>query len=584
MPVSSSNHPGRGPSSGVSFARVSVPMRDEVRLNAAVYTPTHHASGVPTVLELTPYGVDGLHADGLLFASRGMAFLGVDLRGRGDSAGVFTPNIGDRSDGVDLIDWITRQPWSDGRVVLHGWSYVGQSCWMILGAAHPAVAAASISAPMVPAVDLPRNGVPTSILAGWRAGLVGRGTSYASNADAGLWAQEMADVLAAGLPVWSAAEAFGVPIDEHLSRYLYTPDAGPAWAGQDCSEDEIAAISVPVLAVGGAHDDCILGTFHQWSRYERLAPGASSASSHLLLGPWDHVGSLTGSCSVGDLRFDDAANVDLDDLRARWFRHVLFGDPEPGLLADRFVYYLAGAEEWRAAPSVESATSDHRELALRSLPGPHDVFHSGWLDSEPGDGPDYDVTLDPRDTRVLELELTPRQRSTGDGASPRYVDLMMAQAGSDPTSQFFSVTVDGDGVVYHSRPFDRECSVVGRPSLRLRAVCDADDADLLVLLHVVLPSGDAVFLSSDLLRLSRREGGGTIRRLSPGVEEDIDISTFRFTARVLPAGARVRLTVRSAWSTVSLPSGDGLRDHPAVHLRIVHSSAAPSVLRLPLGA
>jgi predicted acyl esterase len=120
--------------------------------------------------------------------------------------------------------------------------------------------------------------------------------------------------------------------------------------------------------------------------------------------------------------------------------------------------------------------------------------------------------------------------------------------------------------------------------LRLRVVSDAADTDLLVLVHVILPSGDAVFLSSALLRLSRRDANGTVRPMVPGVEQELDITTFRFCARVLPVGARLRLTVRSAWSTFSLPSADGRRDHPAVHLRLVHRRDAPSSLTLPVGS
>ncbi|MBU6245729.1 MAG: hypothetical protein KGP12_11000 [Actinomycetales bacterium] len=429
------------------------------------------------------------------------------------------------------------------------------------------------------------TGWPTSLSTPrWRSGLVGRGTSYESNGDDGLWAQEITEVLASDLPIWTAAEAFGVPYDEDLARHLETPDPGPAWNGFECRDDEVAAIAVPVLAVGGAHDDCSHGTFHIWSRFERLAPGSASPSSHLLVGPWDHLGSQIGTASVGDLHFGPAARVDVRQLRTDWFRHVLFDEPEPELLTDRFVYYVAGAEAWRAAASVESATVGEYPLYLRSMPGLNDAFHSGWLEDTPADGPDYPLTLDPRDARVLELELTPRLRMTPEGPSLAYDDLMMVQAGNDPTNQLFTLSVDGEGVVYHSRPLEQACPIIGRPSLRLRVVSDAVDTDLLVLVHGILPSGDAVFLSSALLRLSRRDVNGTVRPMVPGVEQELDIITFRFCARVLPVGARLRLTVRSAWSTFSLPSADGRRDHPAVHLRLVHRRGAPSSLTLPVGS
>ena len=43
------------------------------------------------------------------------------------------------------------------------------------------------------------------------------------------------------------------------------------------------------------------------------------------------------------------------------------------------------------------------------------------------------------------------------------------------------------------------------------------------------------------------------------------------------------MTVRSAWSSLTLPSADGLRNHPPVTLRVLHRVDDPAVLTLPLG-
>jgi predicted acyl esterase len=38
---------------------------------------------VPVVMELTPYGVDHLHPDGVFWANNGFAYVAIDVRGRG---------------------------------------------------------------------------------------------------------------------------------------------------------------------------------------------------------------------------------------------------------------------------------------------------------------------------------------------------------------------------------------------------------------------------------------------------------------------------------------------------------------------
>jgi uncharacterized protein len=66
----------------------------------------------------------GTYTDRLL--KRGYAVVGVSVRGTGCSQGVFDPfdhTMG--TDGYDSIEWIARQPWSDGRVGMIGVSFGG---------------------------------------------------------------------------------------------------------------------------------------------------------------------------------------------------------------------------------------------------------------------------------------------------------------------------------------------------------------------------------------------------------------------------------------------------------------------------
>src|ERR1700733_4609625 len=96
-----------------------VKMRDGVELDADVYRPD--ATGkFPVIIARTPYNKStetGNHlAMGRYFATRGYVYVAQDVRGRGDSDGVFIPYRNDGPDGYDSIEWCASQPWSNGKV------------------------------------------------------------------------------------------------------------------------------------------------------------------------------------------------------------------------------------------------------------------------------------------------------------------------------------------------------------------------------------------------------------------------------------------------------------------------------------
>lgn len=73
----------------------------------------------PTVVELTPYGEDARE----FRTSADFNYLTVQLRGTGDSTGRFDA-LGPQTqqDVVDSLAWACRQPWSDGRLAVVGFS------------------------------------------------------------------------------------------------------------------------------------------------------------------------------------------------------------------------------------------------------------------------------------------------------------------------------------------------------------------------------------------------------------------------------------------------------------------------------
>jgi putative CocE/NonD family hydrolase len=589
MPVHSSlNSPTPRSQSAFTAIGVRIPMRDGLSLHAAVWRPRGQTEPVSAVMELTPYGIDHLNEDGVFWAAEGFAYVAIDVRGRGNSDGDFVPFLRDASDGYDAVEWIAAQDWCDGKVALHGGSYTGVNQYLILAAAPPSLKAITPDSTSGFGVDLPRGGIPALYDFGWRRLVSNRGTQFTIAGDIAHWHRHLYDAAVAGTSLVEAAVAAGAPLDEWVLEPVDHAEPGPRWEVYWAQPEQLAATTVPVLSITGMYDDSSGGTIYNWRRFARHAPAGVVAASHLVVGPWDHMGTHFGEGTVGELVFGPDAAVNLPELRRDWLRHILHGAPPPEFLRDRVMLYLAGAERWISAPSLEQATSGSVTRYLRSADGPMDATHSGFVEDAPAASPDATFTCDPFDMRTHEAELQPRPAGSGP-ESPFHGqpmnNFLMSVAGNDPTNPRPVLDLDGQGVVYTSRILTDGITIIGEPELHVRLVCDQPDADLVVLLHEITPMGDSIFLSSDALRLSCRRLDGTHHYLVPGEPTDVTFREFKWCTRTVQAGSRLRLAIRHAYAIQLTPYGHGRpADAPAAHVRIHHDAASAPRLILPTGA
>ena len=112
---------------------VWIPMTDGCRLSARIWRPKDsHQNPVPAILEYIPYRKNDGTAlrDSLIhpyFAGHGYAAVRVDLRGSGDSEGILEGEYlqQELEDGIEVLEWISKQSWCDGNLGMMGKSWGG---------------------------------------------------------------------------------------------------------------------------------------------------------------------------------------------------------------------------------------------------------------------------------------------------------------------------------------------------------------------------------------------------------------------------------------------------------------------------
>src|SRR6202021_1072628 len=135
-----------------------IPLRDGVRLSATVYTPRNQKAPAPCLFTLTPPIPQSYPDRGIYFAAHGYPFLTVDVRGRGNSEGEFRPLIQEAKDGYDVVEWLARQPYCNGKVSMWGGSYAGYDQWATAKEFPPHLATIVPVAAPYAGVDFPMQG------------------------------------------------------------------------------------------------------------------------------------------------------------------------------------------------------------------------------------------------------------------------------------------------------------------------------------------------------------------------------------------------------------------------------------------
>jgi predicted acyl esterase len=126
---------------------VRIRMRDGVELSADVYRPAAHGR-YPALLEHIPYRKDDLRTlqdrgQNIVLVNAGFVCVRLDVRGTGSSEGIADDEYteAEQLDGVEVVDWMSRQEWSTGSIGSWGKSYGGFSCIQLAARRPPALRA-----------------------------------------------------------------------------------------------------------------------------------------------------------------------------------------------------------------------------------------------------------------------------------------------------------------------------------------------------------------------------------------------------------------------------------------------------------
>lgn len=494
---------------------VLIKTRDGATLSAIIERPP--TSGrFPTVLEFTIYArPESDRANAAEIAARGYVGVVAYTRGKYKSPDAIVPYEHEATDATAVIDWISKQPWSDGKVGMIGGSYSGFTAWAATKRRHPALKALAVSAAAIPGHGLPmQNNAFLNANYAWPFHVTNdKLLDDAVDADHGRFEKMRREWFASGRPYRELDAIDGTP-NPWLQRWLRHPAFDEYWQDMAPYDKDFARIDIPALSITGYYDDGQISAVKYFK--DHVARGRDP-EHYLVIGPYDHLGTHARQ-KAAELRgytLDEGARFDSQELKLEFMDYALLGKPKPKLLSDRVNFQVMGANQWRHVPSLGAMHgipmrlyfSEQKDEGLYSLPN-----------RQP-----------PADTKVVHVvDLADRVKFHNFHSYP-------GQIVQDPL-RFVTESI------FVSTPFEAATSVMGEFEGEMVVNINKRDFDLGVTVFEAMPDGKLFYLAYAVQRASHAGSPEKRKLLAPGKPQRVRFTTSMVARQMLP-GSRLLVLV-----------------------------------------
>ena len=485
-----------------------IKMKDGASLSAVIVRNRNNTAPQPVILMYNIYA--GPNDLSRCKSAAGRDYVGIVLNTRGKklSPQEIEPFEHDASDIYEAIDWISKQPWCNGKIGMYGGSYLGFSQWSAVKKMHPALKTIVPQVAVGPGIDYPaHNGIFMTYMLRWIKYVSNnKFTDEADFNDVNKWNNLFDSWYTKGASFRSLDSMESKP-NVLFQRWLAHPSYDDYWKSMVPYGKEFADINIPILTTTGYYDDDQRGAFYYFTEHQKQNP---KANDYMLIGPWDHGGSQ--STAAGELlgyRIDAVANISINETVFQWFDHILKDSAMPARLKDHINYEVSNGNEWRSAPSLKAMRNDSLVFYLSSVKTKEGYKLAGKK---------------PAMVSSIFQEVKYTDRNDINDDDPPIEDSVLR---SDERLKFISDPLEKD--VYMNGSFET----------LINATLNKKDLDMDIDLYELQPDGKYFFLSRFWGRASYTADREKRRLLQPGTPQSINCTNSYFISAKLRKGSRI---------------------------------------------
>jgi len=538
---------------------ILIDMRDGARISVIVVRNKNTNTPQATILFHTIYARPKDIKKAKKAVARGYVGVVTYTRGKGFSPDIPVPYEYEANDTYDIIDWISKQAWSNEKIGMYGGSYVGFVQWAATKNLHPALKTIVPSVAAAPGIAEPmENGVVANFHYPW--------PHYVTNNkyldedlynDRQRWGNLYQLWYEKGTSYRSLDSLDGLS-NKIFRKWLDHPSYDSYWQKMMPYKEDFLKINIPVLSTTGYYDGAQIGTLYYLREHYKYN---KNAEHYLVIGPYSHFGAQTVPDSIiMGYPIDSVAQINISELIFDWFDYIFKDASKPELLKDKINYQVMGANKWGHASSLGNISNDTLTFYMNNKKSGV-IFSSTFGSGNNGSNQHFSLTEEkPRISQYIIQEVDFLDRSGG-AQNNYYTPYIINE----------TLTI-GNGFSYITEPFKENFELNGSFFGELKVSINKKDMDCSMVLYEQTPEGKYFKLMLRYVGRASYAKDITRRRLLiPNEISSIPFTNVRMTSKKISKGSRLVLVLninKHAYEQLNYGTGTDVSDETIADAQI----------------
>ncbi|MHB0753707.1 CocE/NonD family hydrolase [Polaribacter sp. M15] len=495
--------------------RIVIPLKDGAEVSMVVVKRKGKSSSKKSAILVSSIYAGTNEVSAMLSASKGYVGVIANTRGKRLSKSEIKPLEYEHTDVYEVINWISKQSWSNQKVAMFGGSYNGFTQWASMKhKVHPALKTIVPMVAIAPGFDYPmENNVLHNYSYSWNFYVTNnKFLDVEASNDFNRWNSLKNTWYKTGV-AFNKLDSLDGQANKLWNTYMQHPSYDDFWKKMIPYKQEFAKIDIPILTITGYYDDSQRGAIYYFNEHHKYV---KNPNHYLLVGPYDHWTAQTKpEESLRNYKLDKVALLNIEEgLLYQWFDYVLNGKAKPRILKDKVNFQVMGTNTWMHKPSLSAMSNDTLQFHLSS------------------DKTNDFYALKPKvNNSKISMSVDFKDRKTMNNTDYYPWPLKRDQ-----------INVN-DGLIFKSETLKEDVIINGSFLGNLEFSINKKDVDYSVILYQLTPEGNYFHLSYYIGRASYAKNREQRNLLVPNQKNQVSFSNSKLISKKLEKGSRIVVVV-----------------------------------------